>query len=71
MSSLRSAPSPSPHSRVRFPGRSLAASPGDRERALELLALALDVGQRTGMKKLVKDCEALMAPVADAESGLV
>jgi hypothetical protein len=56
---------------VRFPGRSLAASPGDRERALELLALALDVGQRTGMKKLVKDCEALMAPVADAESGLV
>ncbi len=36
-------------------------SPGDRERALDLLQLALDVGQPMGMKKLVDDCEALKA----------
>jgi eukaryotic-like serine/threonine-protein kinase len=38
-------------------------SPGDRERALELLQLALDAGQRMGMKKLVEDCLALRAKV--------
>jgi len=36
-------------------------APGDRERALELLEPALDVGQRMGMKKLVDDCLALKA----------
>jgi len=35
------------------------AAPGDRERALELLQLALDAAQDMGMKKLVDDCLAL------------
>ena len=36
-------------------------APGDREHALELLQLALADGQRMGMKKVVEDCEALLA----------
>ncbi|MDP9238061.1 MAG: AAA family ATPase [Chloroflexota bacterium] len=36
-------------------------SPGDRERALALLQLALDAAQEMGMAKVVEDCEALKA----------
>ncbi|MDP9238753.1 MAG: protein kinase [Chloroflexota bacterium] len=36
-------------------------SPDDRERALELLQLALDAAQEMGMKKVVEECEALKA----------
>ncbi len=36
-------------------------APGDRERALELLQLALDAAQEMGMAKVVEDCEALKA----------
>ena len=37
-------------------------APGDRERALELLQLALDAAQEMGMKKVVEDCLALPPP---------
>jgi len=42
------------------------AAPGDRERAVKLLQLALDVAQRTGMKKLVADCLALQAQCGES-----
>jgi predicted ATPase len=49
----------------------LRESPGDRERALDLLQDAQEAGQRMGMKKLVEDCLALKAEVDDIERGSV
>jgi len=49
----------------------LRESPGDRERALELLQLALDAGQEMGMRKLVDDCLALKAQAHETEHGSV
>src|SRR5206468_3058758 len=35
------------------------AAPGDRERAITLLELALDAAREMGMKKVIEDCLAL------------
>ena len=44
-------------------------APGDRERALEFLQLALDAAQEMGMKKVVDDCLALKARAHDIARG--
>jgi hypothetical protein len=36
-------------------------APGHRERALQLVQLALDAARDMGMKKVVEDCERLLA----------
>ncbi len=43
------------------------AAPGDRERALELLQLALDVAQEMGMKKVIDDCLSLKVQAQDID----
>ena len=48
------------HTRAQYGAALLArGAPGDRERALELLQLALDAAQEMGMKKVIEDCMVL------------
>lgn len=44
-------------------------APEDRERALELLELALDAAEEMGMKKVVKDCLALKLQLNASDHG--
>jgi tetratricopeptide (TPR) repeat protein len=52
------------HTRAQYGAVLLARGvAGDRERAFELLQLALDAAQEMAMKKVVEDCLALQAKV--------